>query len=144
MRRTYPLATTLCVSALALLAGRADAQVVCTLTCPANITTATAPGAPSVVINYATPTITGACVGTTPVQTAGLPPGSAFFVGTTTNAWSLGFNPPEATCQFNVTITATPAAVIAPAAPVPAMSAAVLGLLSALLGVAVFAIRRRR
>jgi hypothetical protein len=143
VRRPHTIATLFCVSAIALLAGKANAQAACSLTCPANITAATAPGANNVVINFATPTPTGACMGTTPVQTAGLPIGSAFPVGTTINAWSLGFNPSEATCQFSVTITATPA-VVGPSAPVPSVSATMLGLLGMLLGVAGFAVLRRR
>lgn len=143
MRRPHTIATLFCVSAIALLAGKANAQAACSLTCPANITAATAPGADNVVINYATPTPTGACMGTTPVQTGGIPTGGAFAVGTTTNVWSLGLSPPEATCQFTVTITATPA-VVGLSAPVPTVSASMLGLLGMLLGVAGFALLRRR
>ena len=56
-----------------LASGGAVAQTSCVITCPANVTLATAPGGSSVAYSYAVPTAT--CGGV--VQTAGLPPTGA-------------------------------------------------------------------
>ena len=130
----------LSVLASALLAsGGAAAQSSCVITCPANATLATAPGAPAVVFPY-TVTTSGTCGGI--VQLAGLPPGSSFPVGTTTNVWRAN-DPPQPTCQFTVTVTATPA-VARPTEPIPALGPLALGLLAfALAGGGGLAARRR-
>jgi hypothetical protein len=128
------------VAALVLLAsGSAAADGTCVITCPANTTLATAPGAPAVVFPY-TVTTTGTCGGI--VQTAGLPPGSSFPVGTTTNVWRAN-DPPQQSCQFSVTVTATPAAA-RPSQPIPLLGPLGLGLLAAALaGGGALATRRR-
>jgi len=128
------------VAALALLAsGGAAADGTCVITCPANTTLATAPGAPAVLFPY-TVTTTGTCGGI--VQTSGLPPGSNFPVGTTTNTWRAN-DPPQQSCQFNVTVTATPAAV-KPSESIPLLGPLGLGLLAAALaGGGALAARRR-
>jgi hypothetical protein len=128
------------VAALALLAsGGAAADGTCVITCPANTTLATAPGAPDVVLPY-TVTTTGTCGGV--VQTSGLPPGSNFPVGTTTNTWRAN-DPPQQSCQFNVTVTATPA-VAKPIESIPLLGPLGLGLLAAALaGGGALAARRR-
>jgi hypothetical protein len=126
--------------ASALLAsGGAAAQSSCVITCPANATLATAPGASAVAYPY-TVTTSGTCGGI--VQLAGIPPGGNFGVGTTTNVWRAN-DPPQPTCQFTVTVTATPA-VAEPAAAIPALAPAALGLLAVFLaGGGGLAARRR-
>ena len=128
------------ITALALVAsGNAFADDTCVITCPANTTLATAPGAPAVVFPY-TVTTSGTCGGI--VQTSGLPPGSNFPVGTTTNTWR-AIDPPQQSCQFNVTVTATPA-LARSAEPVPVVGPLALGLLAAALaGGGALAARRR-
>jgi hypothetical protein len=132
----------LSVLASALLAsGGAVAQTSCVITCPANVTLATAPGGSSVTYSYAVPTATSACGGV--VQTAGLPPtGAKWYVGVTNNIWQAIAEPTQ-TCQFSVTVTATPA-VAEPAAAIPALAPVALGLLAVLLaGGGGLAARRR-
>lgn len=120
--------------------GGALADATCAITCPANQTLATAPGAQSVPFSYAV-TSTGNCGGL--VQAAGLPSGGSFAVGTTTNVWR-AVDPPNQTCSFTVTVTATPA-VITPPEPVPVLGPLALGLLAALLaGGGALAVRRSR
>ena len=130
----------LSVLASALLAsGGVAADGSCVITCPANVTLATAPGAPAVAYPY-TVTTSGTCGGV--VQTSGLPPGSSFPVGTTQNGWR-AIDPPQQSCSFTVTVTATPT-VARPAAAVPALAPVVLGLLAVLLaGGGGLAARRR-
>ncbi len=72
------------------------------------------PATCSVVVNYATPTASSQCGTVTVVQTAGLPSGSSFPVGITTNT----FKATDAagnftTCSFNVTVTDNELPVIA-------------------------------
>jgi hypothetical protein len=123
-----------------LLASPGYAQVACTLTCPANINTSTPPGAGAVTVNYPIPVSQGADCSGPPVQTAGLPTGSAFPVGTTTNVWAVpvtggGF----VSCQWTVTVIGTPAAPIS----VPTNSyAGLMALLAGLLGIGLL-LRRR-
>ena len=136
------LRTLLGLSVLAsvlLASGGAVAQTSCVITCPANVTLATAPGESSVAYSYALPTAT--CGGV--VQTSGLPPtGAKWYVGVTNNGWQ-AINDAQATCSFTVTVTATPA-VAEPAAAIPALAPVVLGLLAVLLaGGGGLAARRR-
>jgi hypothetical protein len=130
----------LTVAALALLAsGSAAAQTMCVIACPANVTLATAPGEGKVYYSYSVSS-SGTCGGV--VQTAGLPSGAAFYPGTTTNAWR-AIDEPSQTCQFTVTVTATPA-VAKSAEPIPLLGPLGLGLLAAALaGGGAFAARRR-
>ncbi|MGQ0739750.1 MAG: proprotein convertase P-domain-containing protein [Bacteroidota bacterium] len=74
-------------------------------TCPSNMTVNTDPGLCSAVVNYTTPVGIDNCPGVTTIQTQGLPSGSAFPVGTTTN----NFRATDAVgnitnCTFNVTV----------------------------------------
>lgn len=136
------LKTLLGLSVLAsvlLVSAGAAAQTSCVITCPANVTLATAPGESSVGYSYAVPTAT--CGGV--VQTAGLPPtGAKWYVGVTTNVWQ-AINDAQATCSFTVTVTATPA-LAKPAAAIPALAPLALGLLAAALaGGGALAARRR-
>jgi hypothetical protein len=119
--------------------GAAVADVACVITCPANVTLATAPGGQFVAYPY-TVTTSGFCGGI--VQTSGIPPGSNFSVGTTTNTW-MAPDTPKQTCQFTVTVTATPA-VARPSEPIPVLGPLGLGpLAAALAGGGALAARRR-
>ncbi|MBL8311078.1 MAG: hypothetical protein JNL19_11690 [Burkholderiales bacterium] len=114
-----------------------SAQSMCTLVCPANITVPSLPGQQvSAALNYTVPVPNG-CVATSATQTAGIPTGGQFAVGVTTNVFAAGI-PPEASCQFTVTVTATPALPVPPT-QVPVGGGALLaglGLLTALGGAA--------
>ncbi len=76
-----------------------------TVSCPSNTTVNNDPGLCEAVVTYTLPTATDGCGAATVNQTAGLPSGSAFPVGTTTNTF-------EATdacgntssCSFNVVV----------------------------------------
>lgn len=129
--------------ALTLFTSAALAQAACTLSCPANVTIPTAPGGTEVTFNYSAP-VPSNCTSSVVTQTAGLPPGGVnpFSVGQTTNCFGVGSAPTyEATCCFNVTVTATPAL---PSTPVPMMNTATLLLLVFLIaGSALFLLRRR-
>lgn len=75
------------------------------ITCPTAITANNDPGECSAVVVYAV-TATDNCpdVGM-PTQTAGLPSGSAFPVGTTSNTWSVSDDAGNSvTCSFDVTV----------------------------------------
>ena len=124
----------------------ASAQTMCSLVCPANMTLASLPGEMNTgPVNYAAPVPNG-CTATAATQTSGIPPGGQFAVGTTTNvfvAMRPGF-PNEATCQFTVTVTATPALPVAPTG-VPIGGGALVLLLAAMTaGFGVWFQRRRR
>ena len=123
----------------------ANAQTMCSLVCPANMTLASLPGQMNTgPVNYAAPVPNG-CTATAASQLADLPPGSQFPVGTTTNVFGAlrqGF-PNEAQCQFTVTVTATPALPVAPTG-VPVGGAAIVALLALLTaGFGVWARRAR-
>lgn len=78
------------------------------ISCPANITVGNDPGSCDAVVNYVPPVGTDPCMNVTTVQTAGLPPGSTFPLGTTTNTFEVtnsGGN--TAQCSFNVTVNDT-------------------------------------
>jgi uncharacterized membrane protein len=127
---------------LSTFSAGALAQTPCTLTCPANITVATPPGAGGVVINYPIPVASGSNCGGNIVQTAGLPPGQVFPIGTTTNVWRVDVvGGVFTTCQFTVTVTGTPAL---PTTPVPAVGVGgIAALILLLLGLGLFARRSR-
>ncbi|MBX2890181.1 MAG: HYR domain-containing protein [Saprospiraceae bacterium] len=76
-----------------------------TITCPANIVRNNDPNQCGAIVTYATPTFSDNCPGVTIQQIAGLPSGSFFPVGTTTNV----FKATDAagnmsTCSFTVTV----------------------------------------
>ena len=78
------------------------------ITCPADITTSNDPGDCSAVVTYTTPVGTDNCTGVTTTQTAGLPSGSTFPVGTTTNTFEVTDAAGNtATCSFDVTVNDT-------------------------------------
>jgi len=82
---------------------------------PANVAGPTDPGQPTRVVNYTAPTATdNSGESITVVQTAGLPPGSAFPVGITTNAFRAEDSAGNfATTSFTVTVTDNEAPVMA-------------------------------
>lgn len=122
-----------CMVTLLLLSATLQAQPSCTLVCPANAILATPPGQESATFAFSAPTPAGACISNTVVQTAGLPSPAQFPVGTTTNCFSVGNN--EASCCFNVQVTATPAL-----KPVPTMGMGSILLLAAM--IALLLVRR--
>ena len=73
-----------------------------TITCPANIAVNNDAGNCSAIVNYTTPTDPCATVIT---QTAGLPSGSAFPLGTTINTFQATNAFGSTTCSFTVTVT---------------------------------------
>jgi len=81
--------------------------------CPANITVGNTAGVCGAVVNYTTPVAVDNCPGVTTIQTAGLPSGSTFPIGTTTN----NFRATDAAgnisnCSFTVTVNDTQAPTI--------------------------------
>jgi HYR domain/Domain of unknown function DUF11 len=76
-----------------------------TISCPSNITKNNDPGVCGAVVTYTTPVGSDNCAGATTVQTAGLPSGSTFPVGTTTNTFRVTDASGNATsCSFTVTV----------------------------------------
>jgi hypothetical protein len=83
------------------------------ITCPADITQDNDPGVCGAVVSYTTPVGTDNCAGSTTTQTAGLPSGSTFPVGTTTNTFEVtDASGNTTTCSFDVTINDAEAPVI--------------------------------
>ncbi len=75
------------------------------ISCPANIETNADPGTCGAVVNYATPVGTDNCSGATTAQTAGLPSGSTFPVGTTINTFTVtAASGAQTSCSFSVTV----------------------------------------
>ncbi|HEX6189873.1 MAG TPA: PxKF domain-containing protein [Pyrinomonadaceae bacterium] len=78
-----------------------------TITCQANITVYVAPNSTdtSAVVNYTTPVGQDNCAGSTTTQEAGLPSGSSFPLGTTTNTFRVtDASGNYAECSFTVTV----------------------------------------
>ncbi|RYH72181.1 HYR domain-containing protein [Flavobacteriaceae bacterium 144Ye] len=76
-----------------------------TINCPSNITTTNDAGLCSAIITYSAPTGSDNCGSVTITQTAGLPSGSAFPVGTTTNTFEIEDTAGNTTsCSFTVTV----------------------------------------
>lgn len=76
-----------------------------TISCPANITKNNDPGICGAVVTYSTPVGQDNCPGATTAQTAGLPSGSTFPVGTTTNTFEVTDSSGNKTsCSFTVTV----------------------------------------
>ncbi len=81
--------------------------------CPANITVNNTPGACAAAVTYITPVALDNCAGVTTVQTTGLPSGSTFPVGTTTNSFRATDASGNITnCTFTVTVNDTQAPTI--------------------------------
>ncbi len=78
------------------------------ISCPANIAANNDLGICGAVVTYTTPSGTDNCPGQTTTQTAGLPSGATFPVGTTTNTFVVTDAAGNtATCSFTVTISDT-------------------------------------
>ncbi len=78
------------------------------ISCPADITQNNDVGQCGAVVNYAAPVGTDNCPGSTTVQIAGLPDGSLFPVGTTTNTFEVTDAAGNSTtCSFDVIISDT-------------------------------------
>jgi len=76
-----------------------------TISCPSNITRNNDPGTCGAVVTYTTPVGQDNCPGATTAQTAGLPSGSTFPVGTTTNTFEVTDSSGNKTsCSFTVTV----------------------------------------
>jgi hypothetical protein len=76
-----------------------------TISCPGNITKNNDPGVCGAVVTYTTPVGSDNCPGATTAQTAGLPSGSTFPVGTTTNTFEVTDSSGNKTsCSFTVTV----------------------------------------
>jgi uncharacterized repeat protein (TIGR01451 family) len=76
-----------------------------TISCPGNITKNNDPGQCSAVVTYTAPVGSDNCPGATTAQTAGLPSGSTFPVGTTTNTFEVTDSSGNKTsCSFTVTV----------------------------------------
>ena len=87
------------------------------ITCLGNITTSNDAGVCGAKVTYTAPVGTDNCSGSTTTQTAGLPSGSTFPVGTTTNTFVVkDASGNTATCSFTVTVNDTekPTIVCAP------------------------------
>ncbi len=79
-----------------------------TIGCPSNITTTVTPSSCTAVVNYPSITAVDSCDGVIAVvQTTGLPSGSAFPIGTTTNTFTATDGSGNtSTCSFDVTVQA--------------------------------------
>jgi hypothetical protein len=76
-----------------------------TISCPGNITKNNDPGVCGAVVTYTAPVGSDNCPGATTAQTAGLPSGSTFPVGTTTNTFEVTDTSGNKTsCSFTVTV----------------------------------------
>ncbi|MFQ5445971.1 MAG: HYR domain-containing protein, partial [Saprospiraceae bacterium] len=76
------------------------------ITCPANITSSTDPGACDAVVDYTAPAGTDNCNGVTTARTDGLASGSAFPKGTTTVSYTAtDASSNQTSCSFTVTVT---------------------------------------
>lgn len=76
-----------------------------TISCPGNITKNNDPGICGAVVTYTAPVGSDNCPGATTAQTAGLPSGSTFPVGTTTNTFEVtDASGNKTSCSFTVTV----------------------------------------
>ncbi|MFN8395281.1 MAG: HYR domain-containing protein [Bacteroidia bacterium] len=83
------------------------------LSCPSNLSLNAGLGLCGENVNYITPVGTDNCPGTVTTQTSGLPSGSLFPIGTTTNAFLATDNAGRtATCSFTITVADNQAPVI--------------------------------
>ena len=79
-----------------------------TITCPGNIVKSNDLNQCGAVVTYATPTFSDNCPGATIMLVSGLPSGSFFPVGVTTNVWKVtDASGNTATCSFTVTVNDT-------------------------------------
>ncbi|MCC6700553.1 MAG: HYR domain-containing protein, partial [Fluviicola sp.] len=98
-----------------------------TITCPANISTVSTSGS-GAVVSYFLPAVSDNCGTPTLTQIAGLPSGSTFPIGTTTNTYqvtdAVGLT---TTCSFTVTVTSVPPSIVCPGNITVANDAGVCG-----------------
>ena len=82
------------------------------LTCPGNISVPPDAGSCGAVVTYSAPVIGGTCPDAILTQTAGLPSGSLFPAGTTTNSFQATSAQAEepVSCSFTVTVNSLPGA----------------------------------
>ncbi len=83
-----------------------------TITCPGNIVKSNDLNQCGAIVTYSTPTFSDNCPGATIMLVSGLPSGSFFPVGVTTNVWKVtDASGNMATCSFTVTVNDTQAPV---------------------------------
>ncbi|QQS29327.1 MAG: HYR domain-containing protein [Sphingobacteriales bacterium] len=81
-----------------------------TINCPSTVTVGNMAGQCAATVNFITPTGTDNCPGATTIQIGGLPSGSSFPVGSTTNTFLVqAGNGQTAQCSFNVVVNDTQA-----------------------------------
>jgi len=79
------------------------------LVCPENISVPPDAGSCNAVVTYSDPLVTGNCPDITVIQTAGLPSGSSFPAGMTTNTFQASSSEGStSTCSFTVTVNSLP------------------------------------
>jgi len=79
-----------------------------TITCPADISEVNDPAECSAIVNFIEPVGSGSGTGISTSLTAGLPPGSAFPVGTTTVTYTVTNNEGDSeSCSFDITVSDT-------------------------------------
>ncbi|HLP11508.1 MAG TPA: HYR domain-containing protein [Flavobacteriales bacterium] len=82
-----------------------DAQLPAIVGCPSSITVNASPGSCTAVVSWGPPSTTDNCPGATIVQTAGLPPGSAFPKGISTVTYTATDAVGNTnTCSFTITV----------------------------------------
>lgn len=111
---TFPVGTTIVTATATDASGNTDSctfNVIVvdneapTISCPADITVNNDPGVCGAIVNYATPVGSDNCPGSTTAQTAGLPSGATYPVGTTTNTFVVTDAAGNtAMCSFDVTV----------------------------------------
>lgn len=78
------------------------------ISCPTDLIVNFDPGVNGAVVTYSAPVGTDNCAGATTTQTAGLPSGGTFPLGTTTNTYKVTDSAGNsASCSFNVTVALT-------------------------------------
>ena len=96
----YVITFTICLITLELTAQP------CIINCPADIDLSLDPGACEAIVGYSVNVTGNGCSG--PTQTSGLPSGSSFPVGTTTNCFEATNQYGSSTCCFDVTVSEYP------------------------------------
>ncbi len=85
------------------------------ITCPADIVVSALPGDPHAFVGYSLPVGSDNCPGVSVMQTAGLPAGATFPIGTTTNTFeAMDAAGNMMSCSFDVTVNPAPSLTITP------------------------------
>ena len=93
---------------LVLILTNLNVRAQLTISCPPDINEVNDPGLCSAIANFTEPVGSGSGTGISTSLTAGLPPGSAFPVGTTTVTYTVTNNEGDSeSCSFDVTVTDT-------------------------------------